>query len=165
MRIAPHLWLFIAAVCSRCPERPVAIEASAAITPTAEHPASRFQRRSPCALTPRFRFARRADGGPASNSVQLVATPVTVRGSPDCRRPSGKAARYIERLALPRDVITSARQLVCQRLGCNDLVRLCLLALVVSLGFKAPNGRGKSGNGFPSRTELDTAAIDLRKAE
>jgi hypothetical protein len=40
------------------------------------------------------------DGDPASNSVQLVAAPVTVRGSPDRRRPSGKAARYIERLAL-----------------------------------------------------------------
>src|ERR1700688_1249180 len=57
------------------------------------------------------------DGDPASNSVQLVATPVTVPGSPDRRRPSGKAARCVERLALLQDVIAGARQLVRQRLG------------------------------------------------
>jgi hypothetical protein len=32
--------------------------------------------------------------------VQLVVSPVTVRGLPDRRRLSGKAARYVERLAL-----------------------------------------------------------------
>ena len=32
--------------------------------------------------------------------MQLVAAPVTVPGSPDRCRPSGKAARYVERLAL-----------------------------------------------------------------
>jgi hypothetical protein len=52
------------------------------------------------------------DGDPASNSVQVVEAPVTVRGSPDRRRPSGEAARYVERLLLLQDVITSARQLV-----------------------------------------------------
>src|SRR6267378_4355370 len=55
------------------------------------------------------------DGDPASNSVQLVAAPVAVRGSPDRRRLSSKAARYVERLALLQDVITGTRQLVRQR--------------------------------------------------
>jgi hypothetical protein len=36
------------------PDRPGAIEPSVAITPTAEHPARPFQRRSPCALKPDF---------------------------------------------------------------------------------------------------------------
>src|SRR6202022_3754643 len=80
------------------------------------------------------------DGDPASNSVQVVAAPVTVRGLPDRRRPSGKAARWVERLALLQDVITGARQLVCQRLGGNYVVGPGLLALVETLGFgtKAP---------------------------
>src|SRR6266478_5136971 len=80
------------------------------------------------------------DGDPASNSVQLVAAPVTVPGSPDRRRPSGKAARYVERLALLQDVVAGARQLVRQRLGGNDVVGLGLLALVETLGLgtKAP---------------------------
>src|ERR1700681_2825285 len=52
------------------------------------------------------------DGDPASNSVQVVVAPVTVRGSPDRRRPSGKAARYVEWLALLQDVIAGTRQLV-----------------------------------------------------
>src|SRR5437879_10456217 len=80
------------------------------------------------------------DGDPASNSVQLVATPVTVRGSPDRRRPSGEAARCVERLALLQDVVAGARQLVRQRLGGDDVVCLGLLALVESLGLgaKAP---------------------------
>src|SRR5436309_16141114 len=67
------------------------------------------------------------DGDPASNSVQLVATPVTVRGSPDRRRPSGEAARCVERLALLQDVVAGARQLVRQRLGGDDVVCLGLL--------------------------------------
>jgi hypothetical protein len=45
------------------------------------------------------------DGDPASNSAQLVASPVTGRGSPD-RRLSSEAARYVERIALLRNVIT-----------------------------------------------------------
>src|SRR5437868_12297255 len=77
------------------------------------------------------------DGDPASNSVQLVAAPVTVRGSPDRRRPSGKAARYIERLALLQDVIAGARQLVRQRFGGDNVVGPGLLALVETLGFGA----------------------------
>lgn len=36
----------------------------------------------------------------ASNSVQLVVAPVTVRGSPHRRRPSSEAAHYVERRAL-----------------------------------------------------------------
>ena len=40
------------------------------------------------------------DGDPASNSVRPVAARVTVGGAPDRRRLSGKAARYVERLAL-----------------------------------------------------------------
>jgi hypothetical protein len=71
------------------------------------------RRQSPDGL----RFGRSAitaagDGDPASNSVQVVVAPVTVRGSPDRRRPSGKAARYVERLALLQDVIAGTRQLV-----------------------------------------------------
>ena len=53
------------------------------------------------------------DGDPASNSVQLVVAPVTVRGLSDRRRLSGEAARYVERLALLQNVIAGARQLVC----------------------------------------------------
>src|SRR5208282_2639055 len=64
------------------------------------------------------------DGDPASNSGELVATPVPVPGSPDRRRPSGKAARYVERLALLQDVIAGARQLVRQRLGGDHVVGL-----------------------------------------
>src|SRR5260221_1521366 len=80
------------------------------------------------------------DGDPASNSVQLVAAPVTVRGSPDRRRPSGEAARCVERLALLQDVVAGARQLVRQRLGGNNVVGPGLLALVETLGLgaKAP---------------------------
>lgn len=81
------------------------------------------------------------DGDPASNSVQLVAAPITVRGSPDRRRPfQGKAARYVERLALLQDVVTGARQLVCQRLGSDDVVGLGFLAVMEALGLgaKAP---------------------------
>src|SRR6266478_3429989 len=77
------------------------------------------------------------DGDPASNSVQLVAAPVTVRGSPDRRRPSGKASRYVERLALLQDVVAGARQLVRQRLGGNDVVGPGFLALVETLGLGA----------------------------
>src|ERR1700686_4941500 len=64
------------------------------------------------------------DGDPASNSVQLVAAPVTVRGSPDHRRLSGKAARYVERLAPLQNFIAGTRQLVRQRLGGDDVVGL-----------------------------------------
>lgn len=71
----------------------------------------------------RSAFTAAGDGDPASNSVRLVATPVTVHGSPDRRRPSGKAARYVERLALLEDVIAGPRQLVRQRLGGDDGVR------------------------------------------
>src|SRR5258708_4933749 len=77
------------------------------------------------------------DGDPASNSVQLVAAPVTVRGSPDRRRPSGKAARYVERLAFLQDVVAGARQLVRQRLGGDNFVGLGFLALVEALGLGA----------------------------
>src|SRR6266481_6128761 len=77
------------------------------------------------------------DGDPASNSVQLVAAPVTVRGSPDRRRPSGKAARWVERLALLQDVVAGARQLVRQRLGGNNVVGPGLLALVETPGLGA----------------------------
>jgi hypothetical protein len=71
--------------------------------------------------------------------VRLVATPVTVRGSRD-RRLSGKAARYVERLALLQNVIAGARQLACQSLGGDDVVGPGLLALVETLGLgaKAP---------------------------
>src|SRR5712691_11491967 len=77
------------------------------------------------------------DGDPASNSVQLVAAPVTVPGSPDRRRPSGKAARYVERLALLQDVVAGARQLVRQRLGGNDVVGPGFLAFMEAFGLGA----------------------------
>src|SRR5690349_9248811 len=92
-----------------------------------------------------LRFGRSAgavagDGDPASNSGQVVATPVTVRGSPDRRRASGKAARCVERPALLQDMIAGTRQLVRQRLGGNDVVGPGLLAFMEALGFgtKAP---------------------------
>lgn len=100
------------------------------------------------------------DGDLASNSVQLVAAPVTVRGSPDRRRPSGKAARYVERLALPQDVVASARQLVRQRLGGNDVVGFGLLAFVETLGLgtKAP-GKIRCLNEGPG--EIFVAVFDV----
>jgi hypothetical protein len=72
--------------------------------------------------------------------VQLVVAPVTVRGLPDRRRLSGKAARYVERLALLQNVIAGAHQLVRQRLGSDDVVGPGLLAFVETLGLgaKAP---------------------------
>jgi hypothetical protein len=92
------------------------------------------------------------DGDPASNSVRLVAAPVTVRGSPDRRRLSGKAARYVERLALLQDVIAGARQLVCQR-QIEPMCRLASSCRNISLNqlrIWSWSGRGMRS----SRTEL-----------
>lgn len=77
-----------------------------------------------------IRVATAGDDDPASNSVQMVVAPVTVRGSPDRRRPSGEAARYIEGLAFIQDVVADPRQPVCQRLGGNDFVGPGFLALI-----------------------------------
>lgn len=92
--------------------------------------------------------------------MQLVAAPVTVRGSPDRRRPSGKAARHVERLALLQDVIAGARQLVRQRLGGDDVVGLGLLALVESFGFGA-KAHGKIRRLHECPGEILIAVLDV----
>src|SRR6202048_3453142 len=115
------------------PEEPWCRPASKRISQNRGLPACR--RQSPDGLRcGRSAVTAAGDGDPASNSVRLVAAPVTVPGSPDRRRPSGKAARYVERLALLQDVIKSARQFVRQRLGGDDLVGLRFLTLVEPLG-------------------------------
>src|SRR6516162_7156588 len=83
-----------------------------------------------------IRVAVAGDDDPASNSVQSVASPVTVSGSPDRRPPSGKAARYVERLALLQDVVAGARQLVRQSLGGNDVVGVGLLSVMEATGLR-----------------------------
>src|ERR1700738_3423215 len=121
------------------PEEPWCRPASKRISQNRGLPACR--RQSPDGLRcGRSAVTAAGDGDPASNSVRLVAAPVTVPGSPDRRRPSGKAARYVERLALLQDVIAGARQLVRQRLGGDDVVGPGLLAFVETLGLgaKAP---------------------------
>ena len=99
-----------------------------------------WRRQSPDSLRcVRSAFAAAGDGDPASNSVQLAATPVTVPGSPGSSSVGqAKAARsHRTRLALLQDVIAGARQLVRQRLSGDHVVGLGFLAGVEAVGLGA----------------------------
>jgi hypothetical protein len=74
------------------------------------------------------------DGDPASNSVQLVAAPVTLPSSLDRRRPSGEGARYVERLAPPSGCGSRRASLCANALAATMLLVLAFRALVETLG-------------------------------